>query len=295
MARLRCGRHARARRRTAAASRSRPRKQRASTARRTPRSSAGHTSGPPERARQEPLGGPAAQPADRGQPGDDRLVRRPGERPEIELTRGQLPREPDDVLGLALRELHRPELGDRRGGQHGRGGERVDGDALELHRCPVPPDQAHARREGEGEVHLLGADRADQHLERVRHERRAQAEEPARRADERREHRVGGRGRVEARKIPALAEEVRGFLPEGGPHRRRVRPGEGEGRAGPGRRPGDGEPERHQPVTHARHPVERAVAVGARRIEAPPPVPRERLLGVERRPRSEREESPSVA
>ena len=294
MARLRCGRHARARRRTAAASRSRPRKQRASTARRTPRSSAGHTSGRPSARARNHSADQRPSPRTAVSRAIDRLVGRPGQRPEIELPRGQFPREPDDVLGLALRELHRPELGDRRVGQHGRGGERVDGDALELHRRPVPPDQARARREGEGEVHLLGADRADQHLERVGHEGRAQAEEPARRADERREHRVGRRGRVEARKIPALAEEVRGVPPERGPHRRRVRAREGEGRAGPGRRPGDGEPERHQPVPHARHPVERAVAVGARRVDAPAPVPRERQQGVERRLRSEREKSPSV-
>src|SRR5262245_8623064 len=57
-------------------------------------------------AGQEPLGGPPAEAADLRQAGDDRLVRRGGEGREIEASRRELPREPHDVLGLALRELH---------------------------------------------------------------------------------------------------------------------------------------------------------------------------------------------
>jgi len=60
--------------------------------------------GPPQTAGQEPLGGPPAQAADLGQSRDDGLVRRGGERREIEPPRRQLPREPHDVLRLALGE-----------------------------------------------------------------------------------------------------------------------------------------------------------------------------------------------
>ena len=194
----------------------------------------------------------------------------PASAAEVEPARGELPREPDDVLGLALRELHRPELGDRRIGQHGRGGKRVDGDAVELERRPVPPDQARARREGEGEVHLLGADRADQHLERVGHERRAQAEEA--RPTGGRAARAPGRRRGPRRSPGGPSARRAGARPPAGARSAPpacAGPPNGEGRAGPGRRPGDGEAERHQPVPHARHPVERAVQVGARRDRGP--------------------------
>ena len=82
------------------------------------------------------------------------------------------------------------------------GGECVDGDPSKSTGRSVPPHQARPRREGKGEIHLLRADRADQHLEGVRHERRAETEEPAGRPHERPEHRVGGGRGVEAGKIP---------------------------------------------------------------------------------------------
>src|SRR5574341_1573869 len=142
---------------------------------------------PAEVAREEPFGGPAAEAAHGGERLDDVLVGAVSERAEIELARGDLAREAHDVLRLARRELHPAQLAQPRPCQPLRLGKTVDGVPGHLDRRAEAAHESRPDHEREGQVDLLGAHRADQHLEGLGGERGSQ---PPEARHERSQHRV---------------------------------------------------------------------------------------------------------
>src|SRR5206468_8737660 len=118
-------------------------------------------------AREEPVRRPAPEAAQRRQRGDHIRARRRGQRLEVEGAAYNSTGEIADVLALARRVLQRAVLAQPRGGERAGGGKRVHDAAGRVDRCAPAPHEAGTAREGEGEVHLLGGDRADQHLERA--------------------------------------------------------------------------------------------------------------------------------
>src|SRR3990172_3613180 len=132
---------------------------------------------PAEVAREEPLGGPAAEAAHGGERLDDVLVGAASERAEIESARGHLAPEAHDVLRLARRELHPAQLAHPRPRQPFRLGKTVDGVPAPLDRRAEAAHEPGLDREREGQVDLLGAHRADQHLEGLGGERGSQSPE----------------------------------------------------------------------------------------------------------------------
>src|SRR5207244_5949103 len=93
----------------------------------------------PETAGEEPVRGPAAEPALLRQPLDHGLARRRRQRVEVEPTGDDGPREVADVLALAARELHRAELPQPRLREGRAVGERPDGVEAERQRRRAPP------------------------------------------------------------------------------------------------------------------------------------------------------------
>ena len=125
---------------------------------------------PGEVAREEPLGGPRAEAALRGDRRAHLVVGQQRERVEVDVA----PRERDRVLRLAVGEADGEELVLARGGDPRAGRERPGfpdplAEALDE---PVPD------RDGGEERHLLRGDRGDERLERVRLERRPEAAQP---------------------------------------------------------------------------------------------------------------------
>src|SRR6185312_817214 len=122
-----------------------------------------------EVAREEPVRRPLAEPAQRGKPRLDLLVGLEGQSDEIEVGA----REPDHVLRLAPREAERGQLLLRGGREPLPRRERPD----PAHPLAEPLDEPVADRDGCKERDLLRRDRSDEHLERVRRERRPETGE----------------------------------------------------------------------------------------------------------------------
>ena len=127
-----------------------------------------------EVAREEPVGRPLAEAAERDEPGGHLLVRQRRELVEIEVA----PRQPDHVLRLPVREADREQLVLGRLGNPLAGRERV----RVLVGGPVALDEAAPDRRRRLERDLLRRDRGDERLERAHLQRRPEAGERARRA-----------------------------------------------------------------------------------------------------------------
>ena len=147
-------------------------------------------------AREEPVGRPLAEAAQRDEPRLHLVVRQRRECGEIELRAG----EPDDVLRLAPREADRKELVLARARDPLAGRKRPRHADLRAEALDQPvPD----RGRGE-ERHLLRGDRADEHLERVGDQRRPESDE---RRHELAEHLVAGRPGVERLEVEREPDE----------------------------------------------------------------------------------------
>src|SRR3990172_2302031 len=163
---------------------------------------------PAQVAGEEPLGGPAAEAAHCHQRLDDVLVGAASERGEIESARGHLAPEAHDVLRLARRELHPAQLAHTRARQPLRLGKTVDGVPAHLDRRAEAAHEPGLDREGEAQGDLLGAHRADQHLEWLGGERRSQSPEAR---HEKAQHGVFLSDAVETTDVEPEAADARGL------------------------------------------------------------------------------------
>ncbi len=114
---------------------------------------------------EEPFSRPTPEATDGGEGLDHLVVRVAGEGVEVQLARGDPTRETNDVLGLAGGELHAAQLAHGRASESRCARESVHGVRPDLDGRPVAPNETRAHGEGEGEIDLLGAHRAHEHLE----------------------------------------------------------------------------------------------------------------------------------
>ncbi|HSO01546.1 MAG TPA: hypothetical protein VLS46_03370 [Gaiellaceae bacterium] len=152
---------------------------------------------PREVAGEEPVRGPLPQAANRHEPRRHLLVGQALELAEVEVAAG----EAEHVLGLARREAGGEQL------VHGRGGDALalrEGVRV-LERHAVALDEPAPDRGRRLERDLLGGDRGDEGLERVRLQRRPVAAE---RLDDRAERPVAAGPGGEAAEVERQAEEA---------------------------------------------------------------------------------------
>src|SRR5262249_38431402 len=148
-----------------------------------------------EVAREEPVGGPLAEAAQRGQLRLHLVVGEKRQRLEVEVGA----REPDHVLGLAPGEAEREELLFGRRRDPLTRGEHPDA----AHLLAEPLDEPISDCKSRDERDLLRRDRADEHLERISRERRA---EPGEADDERSKQLVSRRPPGERDEVEVEAE-----------------------------------------------------------------------------------------
>jgi glucose/arabinose dehydrogenase len=160
---------------------------------------------PAEAADQHGLGGPAPDPAQRGEAQDDVVVGEGAQRGVVELAARERRRDAVDGVGLCPREAEATQRGGRLAREAARGRERDPALAVDARAAAEGPREVGADREGEREVHLLGQDRGHAGLEGAAEARHAHAPMVAER---RSDQRIVAEGAVEGAEVGGGSERA---------------------------------------------------------------------------------------
>jgi hypothetical protein len=180
----------------------------------------------------------------------------------------------------ALRvEYFSAEVADARGGQDLGGGERVERLGARGDRRAVAPHESGATGEGERQVDLLGRDRAHEHLEWRRRERRAQTIQLLAEAGQ---HRIGLGQPIEPRQVEVEAEDPPDLGGEGGLAVHAARAGRADLQAWLVHRAGPAHLVGNEIIAVPEHPTKDIARDAIGRILAPPLKTHQRGTNVER-------------